>query len=105
MHRVFLFATECIAWVRAEREWGLVVVVGVGVGATTNSANEVLHDFHINVQASRRVQTDDCGPIQSGALEQPTCPWFAIKNNVAAHCGDEILSICAPLWSRWNVLV
>lgn len=31
-----------------------VVGVGIGVAAATNSANEVLHDFHINVQASRR---------------------------------------------------
>lgn len=27
------------------------VGAGVGEGATTNSANEVLHDFHINAQA------------------------------------------------------
>lgn len=74
-----------------------MVGVGVGEGATTNSANEVLHDFHINVQAWPNSKW--------GTRASKACPWFAIKNNVAAHCRDEILSICAPLWSRWNVLV
>lgn len=88
---------HCLGQASAE-DGGLWLGLELGLGKVLRLIRQT-RSYMIFILMSRR------GPIQSGALERATCPWFAIKNNVAAHCRDEILSICAPLWSRWNVLV